>query len=100
MYDKGEGVPKDDKEAVTWYRRAAEQGDAFAQNNLGFMYEYGEGVLQNYVLAHMWFNIASLNGHKKSKQNYEIIEKKMSTLQIQKAEGLATECMKKNFKGC
>ena len=100
MYDTGEGVPKDDKEAVTWYRRAAEQGDVFAQNNLGFMYEYGEGVIQNYVIAHMWFNISSLKGHKKSKQNYEIIEQKMSASQIEKAQRLATECMKKNYKGC
>ena len=29
MYDNGEGVPEDDGEAVKWYRKAAEQGDAF-----------------------------------------------------------------------
>ena len=28
MYDSGEGVPEDDKEAVKWYRLAAEQGNA------------------------------------------------------------------------
>ena len=26
MYDNGEGVLQDDKEAVKWYRKAAEQG--------------------------------------------------------------------------
>ena len=31
MYDKGQGVPEDDKAAVKWYRLAAEQGDANAQ---------------------------------------------------------------------
>ena len=41
MYYKGEGVPKDDKEAVMWYRLAAEQGDAPAQVNLGVMYREG-----------------------------------------------------------
>jgi len=27
-YGYGEGVPEDDEEAVKWYRKAAEQGDA------------------------------------------------------------------------
>ena len=35
MYASGEGVPEDDKEAVKWYRLAAEQGYAQAQYNLG-----------------------------------------------------------------
>ena len=39
MYANGEGVPEDDAEAVHWYRKAAEQGDANAQNNLGVMYD-------------------------------------------------------------
>ena len=30
-----EGVPEDDAEAVRWYRKAAEQGHAGAQYNLG-----------------------------------------------------------------
>ena len=66
MYDNGEGVPQDYKEARKWYRLAAEQGDAGAQNNLGVMYEYGNGVLQDNTMAHMWYNIASANGHDKS----------------------------------
>jgi TPR repeat protein len=28
MYAKGRGVPKDDAEAIRWYRNAADQGDA------------------------------------------------------------------------
>ena len=35
MYDSGEGVPQDHAQAAIWYRKAAEQGDAKAQNNLG-----------------------------------------------------------------
>ena len=37
MYDKGDGVLKDSAEAVKWYRKSAEQGNANAQNNLGNM---------------------------------------------------------------
>ncbi len=33
MYANGRGVPQDDKEAVKWYRLAAEQKFAWAQTN-------------------------------------------------------------------
>src|SRR6478735_5394095 len=39
MYARGHGVPRDDTQAVQWYRRAAEQGFAWGQTNLGYMYE-------------------------------------------------------------
>ena len=32
MYDNGQGVPQDYKQAVKWYTKAAEQGDADAQS--------------------------------------------------------------------
>ena len=38
MYDNGNGVPENDAEAVKWYRKAADQGNAKAQYNLGVMY--------------------------------------------------------------
>ena len=37
----GLGVLQDYKEAVRFYRLAADQGDAQAQSNLGWMYEKG-----------------------------------------------------------
>ena len=37
MYQNGEGVPEYDAEAVKWFRLAADQGDARAQNTLGIM---------------------------------------------------------------
>jgi TPR repeat protein len=44
MYQAGMGVPQDDAEAVKWYSKAAEQGDANAQYNLGLMYNSGKGI--------------------------------------------------------
>ena len=38
---------------------AAEQGDVFAQFNLGHLYDNGDGVPQDYVQAHMWSNLAA-----------------------------------------
>ena len=43
MYDNGQGVPKDVKEAVKWYRLAAVQGDTSSQKR------FGELVLQDFV---------------------------------------------------
>ena len=44
-------------------RRAAEQGDAQAQYELGVMYANGQGVPQDYISAHMWLNLAAASGH-------------------------------------
>ena len=47
MYAYGYGVIQDDKEAVKWYRKAADLGDANAMFNLGVMYDNGEGVIED-----------------------------------------------------
>ena len=100
MYQNGWGVPQDDKEAVYWYKLAAEQGDAKAQYNLGVMYALGEGVIKDYVYAHMWGNIASMNGNDKGETLRGYVAKKMTSSQIEEAQRLARECIKKNYKGC
>lgn len=46
-YRNGQGVVKDDKEAVKWYQKAAEQGNAVARYNLGLCYYNGRGVVKN-----------------------------------------------------
>ena len=61
MYDIGEGVPQDYKEAVKWYRLSAEQGYVKAQYNLGLMYEQGKGVPQNSEEARKWRKLSQIN---------------------------------------
>ncbi len=63
MYEEGKGIPKDYKEAANWYRKAADQGDANSQWNLGIQYETGRGVLQNYKLAAEWYRKAADQGY-------------------------------------
>jgi len=63
MYEKGQGVPQDDKTAVKWYRLAAEQGDADAQGNLGLMYDNGRGVPQDDKTAVKWYRLAAEQGN-------------------------------------
>ena len=68
MYDEGRGVIKDDYEAVKWYRKAAEQGYASAQHNLGVCYANGEGVTQDDVEAVKWFRRAAEQGEAAAKE--------------------------------
>ena len=100
MYKNGEGVLQDYKTAVKWYTLAAEQGFAKAQNNLGVLYAQGNGVLQDYTYAHMWLNIAAANGNDNSSQVRAIFEEKMTPAQIEQAQALARECVKKEYKDC
>jgi hypothetical protein len=62
-YAKGEGVLKDDKEAVKWYRKAADQGLADAQYNLGVMYANGIGVRMDDKEAVKWYRKAADQGY-------------------------------------
>ena len=86
MYDDGDGVPKNDAEALKWYRRAADQGDADAQFNLGLMYYNGEGVPKNDAEAYFWWNLAAAQGNADAKTNRDIVEKKMTRDQIAEAQ--------------
>ena len=94
MYANGQGVPKDNKEAVKWYRLSAEQGDDVAQFCLGVMYQFGEGVPKDYIQAYAWFNLAASNGHENAKEGRGITERKMTPEQIAKAQELSKQMLK------
>jgi len=53
---------KDFAEAVKWFRRAAAQGHAAAQVNLGSIYGKGRGTPQNYAESAKWFRKAAEQG--------------------------------------
>ena len=100
MYHNGQGVLQGYKTAVKWYTLAAEQGIADAQNLLGRLYQEGFGVPQDNVYAPMWFNIAASNGQDYAGNGRDKIAKEMTPAQIEKAEKLARECVRKKYKGC
>ena len=68
-YEYGMGVKKDSTEAVNWYRKAAEQGDADAQFNLGVCYEYGYGITQDSTEAVNWYRKAAEQGNADAQYN-------------------------------
>ncbi len=49
----------------------AEQGNSFAQYNLGLMYIYGEGVIRDLGQAKIWLKNAYENGDKDASQLWE-----------------------------
>ena len=88
----------DKKEQVKWLLLAAEQGHDTAQFNLALMYIIGDGVLQDYVQAHKWFNILAANESEVALRKRENIAKKMTTEQIAEAQKLAREWMEEHGK--
>ena len=82
------------------YKLAAKQGNADAQYNLALGYAHGNGVIQDMVLAHMWFNIAASNGYEDAKKGIDFLAGQMTSEQIAEAQKLARECIKKNYKDC
>ena len=69
MFAEGRGVAKDVVEAARWYHRAAEQGDANAQNILGRLYVSGEGIGRDEAAALHWFALAAQQGHADAQMN-------------------------------
>ncbi|KAF9924320.1 hypothetical protein FBU30_005686 [Linnemannia zychae] len=63
------GVEKDYNRAKDWYLKAAEQGHACAQYNIGFLYANGHGVQQDYSLAMTWYKKAAEQGHADAQYN-------------------------------
>lgn len=87
-YERGVGVPQDVVQSMKWYRqaaeqghkvarakveslppgfvetfRAAEQGDAIAQSNVGFYFAKGMGVDKDVFAAATWFRKAADKGN-------------------------------------
>ena len=86
-------------------RNAAEQGDAAAQYSLGLKYYYGEGVTQDHIQAHLWWNLAANAGAEWDKelkeQAYDLrfcLEQEMTPEQIAEAQRLASEWTMKQGK--
>jgi hypothetical protein len=93
-YETGRiGLSKDLSRAQYWYRKAADQGDPFAEVSLGILFNFGKGVPRDYVQAYMWYERAAI--HSKGGDRDSIVELrdqlagKLTRQQIAKAERLA-----------
>ena len=100
LYYNGQGVPQDFQTAIKWFTLAAEQGSLQGQHNIAYMFYSGQGIKIDKVYANMWASIASSQGLENSKGLLEAFNKEMTPSQIEEAQRLARECVKKNYKGC
>ena len=57
------------KEALRWFHKAAEEGDAQAQLNLGFVYMNAHGVMQSDKEALRWWSKAAEQGNAMAQNN-------------------------------
>ena len=67
-YVNGQGVEKNDAEAVKWFLKAAQQGHSDAQYLVGVCYNQGIGVEQNYAEARKWYEKAIQSGNVKAQE--------------------------------
>ena len=69
-YFDGLVIDKDYRTAAFWYQKAAEQGYAPAQTNLGWLYFNGyDGVAPNRAVAIYWFSEAASQGNQTAANN-------------------------------
>jgi len=113
MYLEGRGVPKNDVEAVNWYRKSALQGnqnalskvgklekmslalnqaeaeneDAIAQERLADMYLEGRGVPKNEIEAVRWYRKSALQGNQNALSKVFELEKVSLVLNQKEADG-------------
>lgn len=61
------------RQAIKWYRKAAQEGHAESQNNLGLLYHRGHGLPKDMEKALFWIR-------KSAKQGYEVAQKNLPRL--------------------
>ena len=82
---------------MKWYiSKAAEQGYAAAQLNLGAMYYNNRGVPENDVQAYMWWSIAKAQGDVLAADWLDDVKERMIPTMITKAQALAAEWWEKH----
>ena len=69
-------APELTKEAVEWFRKAAEQGEAHAQFMLGMCYFNGVGITQDKTEAVKWLQKAAKQGHEGAKKAFTEINRR------------------------
>jgi uncharacterized protein len=77
-YLNGKGVPRDAAEAVRWYRRSA--AEELSSNQyplgilmLGYVYETGTGVNQDYVEAYAYYSLAAAAGDQEARKLRDVV---------------------------
>jgi hypothetical protein len=81
-FRSGEGVERNDTEAVRWLRESARQGNGDAQYELGNAYADGRGIERDPINAYACYVLAGANGNSASEQALKFLTPKLSGPQI------------------
>jgi putative methionine-R-sulfoxide reductase with GAF domain len=84
--DKKQGIKQDDKEAVRWFTKAAEDNYVPAQSKLGALYWAGRGVPPSLNQAYFWIFLARAAGDKSSKTLAPVLASHMTRAQAASIE--------------
>ena len=85
------------REAVAQWVAAAETENGRAMLALGMAYQQGLGVLQDFVEAHKWFNLAASYGIIEAVEERNALEAKITADQRSEAETLARSWQPVNY---
>jgi TPR repeat protein len=73
MYERGQGVDRDIRRALYWYRSAADLGFPGGQYAVGLAYRDGLGVRQDDAEAVKWLRLAAEQGHRRAQYNLGVM---------------------------
>ncbi len=91
LYEVGDGVPRDDVEALRWFDAAGEQGDKAALVSIGIFHADGRGVPQDTFKAYMWWEIAARHGSGLARALQTTVERQLTQAEKDEARRLADE---------
>lgn len=77
--------------ALQSFNELADSGDADAMYMLGRLYARGTGVVQDYVQAHKWYNLAAAQGSSRAAEARDELARDMSQRQLAQAQRLARD---------
>ena len=83
MYNRGLGVPRDDKEAEKWYRQAVEHGISDAYLMLGNLY-FSPMQIRDINEAIKWYSLGSEHGIEQADIMLELALKEYEARQLKK----------------
>ena len=70
------------------------------QKQIAMFYHHGLGVLQDLVLAHVWYDIAAMNMHEYARKRRDEVSKLMTSSERAQARQIAKKCVSTNFRIC
>ena len=86
LYSNGQAPLENKTEALKWFRLAGEQGNPVAQYMVGYFYEHGKVVEQNYRSAIEWYIKAANQGYVDAANNLGKIYDAVATSMSDKSE--------------